>query len=150
VSAGRDAVANARWGSTGLPERTTGCGAVGVSSLDFFAGDWCGISAHRSGEKLERSSSSHRPLRLVGTGCGAAGVSSLDFFAGDWCGSSLLTEVAKNSNAPRAPTDPSASSVGTESPCVSVLRREVGSGGLALSVVVAVDFVFAGVERVHA
>ena len=50
-----------------------------------------------------------RPLRLVGPGSRAADVASLDFFARDQCGRSLLTEVAKNSNAPRAPAGPSAS-----------------------------------------
>ena len=65
MSEGRDAGANARCSRTGLPERNTGCGAAGVSSLDFFA-------------------------------------------AGS-CGGSGINTVAKNSNAPRAPTDPSAS-----------------------------------------
>jgi hypothetical protein len=111
VSAGRDAVANARWNSTGLPERNHRLrgGRSLVAGLfrrglvrDFCSPKWrktrtllelppsppprryrlrggrslvAGFfrrglvrefSAHRSGEKLERSSSSHRPLRLVG------------------------------------------------------------------------------------
>ena len=52
-----------------------------------------------------------RALHPAATGFGAADVSSQDFFAGDWDGCSLLNEVAKNSNAPRAPAVPSASSV---------------------------------------
>gem|GEM_PF-3649757 len=43
------------------------------------------------------------------TGCGAVEVSSLDFFAAGSCGGSGINTVAKNSNAPRAPTVPFAS-----------------------------------------
>ena len=50
-----------------------------------------------------------RAHHRAGPGSGAADVASLDFFARDQCGRSLLTEVAKNSNAPRAPAGPSAS-----------------------------------------
>jgi hypothetical protein len=61
---------------------------------------------HRhGGEKLERSSSIRRPLRLVGC-FGSAAVSSLDFFAAGCCGGVGIDTVAKNSNAPRAPADP--------------------------------------------
>jgi hypothetical protein len=47
------------------------------------------------------------PPRCAGSG--SAVVSSQDFFAVGCCGGSCLTEVAKNSNAPRAPAVPSAS-----------------------------------------
>jgi len=60
------------------------------------------------------------------TGCGSVGVSSLDFFAADSCGGPDICKVAKNSNAPRAPTDPSASleKIGFRKEC-EVLARDV-------------------------
>jgi hypothetical protein len=51
----------------------------------------------------------HRAPPSVTTGCGAADVSSQDFFAASPPAAACLCKVAKNSNAPRAPADPSAS-----------------------------------------
>jgi hypothetical protein len=67
------------------------------------AGMDAGANARRSSIGLARAH------HHAGDGFGAAAVSSLDFFAGDSLGGAWLTEVAKNSNAPRAPADPFAS-----------------------------------------
>ena len=71
-----------------------------------------GAKARRSSTGLTRAHhhAGTGPFASLVPGSGAADVSSLDFFARDLCGSSLLTEVAKNSNAPRAPAVPFASS----------------------------------------
>ena len=89
VSEGRDAEANARWSSTGLTRAHHHAGAG-------FGGGRCLVAGlfrrrllwqfrcHRSGEKLQRSSSTRRPLRLrgrsaecFGFGCGRCLVAGL-------------------------------------------------------------------------
>jgi len=66
-SEGRDAEANARWGSTGLPERTHRLWVGRSLVAGLFRRGLMRRPRHlQSGEKLERSSSSHRPLRLTG------------------------------------------------------------------------------------
>jgi hypothetical protein len=77
VSEGRDAEANARWSRTGLPERPHRLRGGRSLVAGLFRRRLLRRFKHQhSGEKLERSSSSHRPLRLVARWCGLSSSSS--------------------------------------------------------------------------
>ena len=80
VSAGTDAEANARWSSTGLTRAHHhagagfGCGRCLVAGLFRRRLLWQ-FRCHRSGEKLQRSSSTRRHLSLRGRSARSFGIS---------------------------------------------------------------------------
>ena len=73
--------------------------------------------------RSERPVGQHRAPPNTTAGCGAADVSSQDFFAASPPAAAYLCKVAKNSNAPRAPADPSASPKAAARPSFSAPAR---------------------------